>query len=152
MRYLSKNVFYKTNEPELVFTMKINITNLLLVLLLLTFTNVLNAQCTGADVKVPTNWESDTQLEEEKTLFLETKGVRELKLILYTRRGTKIFESSSSVIGASHDIVKMIDTGWDGTKMGKTLRAGLYVYTIEAECADRSTIHKSGQIVLTVKS
>lgn len=132
--------------------MKRTTTNLLLVFLLLTLTNILKAQCTEVDIKVPTNWESDTDLETPKTLVLETTNVREVKLILYTRRGTKIFESSSSVIGASSDVVKMIDTGWDGTKMGKTLRAGLYVYTIEAECADRSTIHKGGQIVLTVKS
>jgi len=132
--------------------MKRNITNLFIIFLLLTLTNVLSAQCTEEDIKMPTNWASDTHLEESKTLILETTGIRELKLLLYTRRGTKIFESSSSVLGASKDVVKMLDTGWDGTKLGKTLRAGLYVYTIEAQCADKSTIYKTGQIVLTVKS
>lgn len=132
--------------------MKRKRTYLFAVFLWFTLTNVLNAQCTEDDIQMPSNWESDTQLEEPKTLVLETTGVREVKLLLYTRRGTKIFESSSSVLGASRDVVKMLDTGWDGTKLGKTLRAGLYVYTIEAECADKSTIYKTGQIVLTVKS
>jgi hypothetical protein len=132
--------------------MRRNITNLFVIFLLLTLTNVLNAQCTEEDISMPQNWESDTKLGEPKTLVLETTGVREIKLLLYTRKGTKIFESSSSVLGASSEVVKMMDTGWDGTKLGKTLRAGLYVYTIEAQCADKSTIYKTGQIVLTVKS
>lgn len=134
------------------FNMRRNITNLFVVFLLLTLTNVLNAQCTEEDINMPQNWESSTKDGEPSTLVLETTGVREIKLLLYTRKGTKIFESSSSVLGASSDVVKMMDTGWDGTKLGKRLRAGLYVYTIEAECADKSTIYKTGQIVLTVKS
>jgi hypothetical protein len=133
--------------------MKKNITNLFVLFLLLTCTTALTAQCTEKNIEVPTNWGSETQLENSKTLLLETTGVRELKLSLYTRRGSKIFESTSSILGASKDLMKILDTGWDGTNLGEKLSAGLYVYTIEAECADRSTtIFKTGQIVLTVKS
>ncbi|WMX13431.1 MULTISPECIES: hypothetical protein [unclassified Aureispira] len=132
--------------------MRRNVSHLFLVVVLLTLTNVLKAQCTEEAINMPTNWESNAGLEEPKTLVLETTGIKELKLLLYTRRGTKIFESSSSVLGASNETIKMLDTGWDGTKLGKTLRAGLYVYTIEAQCVDKSIIHKTGQIVLTVKS
>jgi hypothetical protein len=132
--------------------MKKNRTNLLVVFLLLALTNVLNAQCAKEDIKVPSNLVFDTEEEGPKTLVLETIGVREVKLSLYTNRGAKIFESSSSILGASKEVAKMVDTGWDGIRLGEKLKAGFYVYTIEAECTDRSTIYKTGQIVLTVKS
>ena len=132
--------------------MKKNRINLLIVFLLLALTNVLNAQCAKEDIEVPSNLVFDTEVEGSKTLILEAIGVKELRLSLYTSRGTKIFESSSSILGASREVAKMVDTGWDGTKLGEKLKAGFYVYTIEAECTDRSTIYKTGQIVLTVKS
>lgn len=132
--------------------MKKNITNLFIIFLLLALTNVLKGQCANTDIKVPSSWGSELQLETSKTLLVETTAIRELKLSLYTSKGTKIFESTSSVLGASKDVVKILDTGWDGTQLGEKLKAGFYVYTIEAECSDRSkTIFKTGQIVLTVK-
>lgn len=131
--------------------MKKNRTYLLVVFLLLGLTNVLKAQCAKEDIKVPSNLVFDTEGEVPKTLILETRGVRNLKLSLYTSKGAKIFESSSSVLGASSGVMKKLDTGWDGAKLGTTLKAGFYVYTIEAECTDRSSIYKTGQIVLTVK-
>lgn len=129
--------------------MKINLTNLLVVLLLLALTNVLKAQCTKEDIKVPSDLAFNAEIKEgPKTLILETIGVKELRLSLYNSRGAKIFESTSSILGASKEVEKMVDTGWDGTKLGEKLKVGFYVYTIEAECIDRSTIYKTGQIVL----
>lgn len=130
--------------------MKTNITNLLVAFLLLALTNVLNAQCTKEDIKVPSDLAFDTEMKDgPKTLILETIGVKELRLSLYNSRGTKVFESSSSILAASKEVEKMVDTGWDGIKLGKKLKVGFYVYTIEAECTDRSTIYKTGQIVLS---
>lgn len=131
--------------------MKKNITNLFIIFLLLTLTNILKAQCAKENIKVPSNLVFDNEREETKTLVLETSGIKSLKLSLYTGQGTKIFESSSSILGASEELVKKLDTGWDGTKLGEKLKAGFYVYTIEAECTNRSNIYKTGQIVLTVK-
>lgn len=137
-------------EPHL--NMNFFLTNLFLVFLLVGLTNTkAQAQCTKDNVNVPVNWQSDVDEREPKTLVLETKGIKELKLLMYTRRGKKIFESSSSILGASNEKVKMLDTGWDATLLGKKLRAGIYVYAVEAECLDRSTVHTSGNIVLTVK-
>lgn len=133
--------------------MKKNITNLFIIFLLLALTQALKAQCTKEDIKTPSSWGSAEQLEASKTLLIETKNVRELKLSLYTPKGTKIFESTSSILSPSKDVMKILDTGWDGTKLGEKLNAGFYVYTIEAECADRSTmVFKTGQIVLTIKT
>jgi hypothetical protein len=133
--------------------MKTNITNLLVAFLLLALTNVLNAQCTKEDIKVPSDLAFDTEIKDgPKTLILETIGVKELRLSLYNSRGAKIFESTSSILGASKEVEKMVDTGWDGTKLGEKLKVGFYVYTIEAECTDRSTIYKTGQIVLSAGS
>lgn len=126
-------------------------TNFFLVFLLIGSVNTVKGQCTKDNVHVPSNWQSNSKEDPPKTLLLETEGIREIKLLMYTRRGKKIFESSSSILGASMDKTKMLDTGWDGTLMGRKLRAGLYVYTIEAECLDRSIVHQSGSIVLTVK-
>ena len=133
------------------FNMKRNITNLFIIFLLLTLTNVLKAQCTKENIKVPSNLVFHNEAEEAQTLILETTGIKRLKLSLYTSRGKKVFESSSSILGASDEVVKLLDTGWDGTNLGKKLKAGFYVYTIEADCTDRNNIYKTGQIVLTVK-
>lgn len=108
-------------------------------------------QCTKDNVMMPVNWQSNFEEESPKTLLVETKGIKELKLLMYTRRGKKIFESSSSVLGASNETVKMLDTGWDATLLGKKLRAGIYVYAVEAQCVDKNIVHTSGNIVLTVK-
>jgi hypothetical protein len=146
-------IYKNIQTPVNFLNMKKNTTNLFIIVLLFALTNVLNAQCTKTDIEVPSSWGGEVQSEKSKTLLIEATNVRELKLSLYTSKGTKIFESTSSVLGASKDVAKMLDTGWDGTQLGEKLKAGFYVYTIEAECADRSTtIFKTGQIVLTVKS
>ena len=85
--------------------MKTNLTNLLVVFLLLALTNVLKAQCTKEDIKVPSDLVFNAEIEEgPKTLILETIGVKELRLSLYNSRGAKIFESTSSILGASKEI------------------------------------------------
>lgn len=132
--------------------MKRNITNLFIVFLLLTLANVLKAQCAKENIKVPSNLVFHSEEGGPQTLVLETKGIKRLKLSLYTGRGTKVFESSSSILGASAEVVKMLDTGWDGTNLGEKLKAGFYVYTIEADCIDQNSVYKTGQIVLSLKS
>ena len=125
--------------------------NLLVIFLLLPLTNILQAQCAQKDIKVPSSFVFNAETGGPKTLLLETTGIKALKLSLYTSKGTKIFELTSSIIGAAKDVVKMVDTGWDGTKLGEKLNAGVYIYTLEADCTDRNNIYKTGQLVLTVQ-
>lgn len=82
------------------------------------------------------------------TLMVHAKGVRAVKLLVYSRRGSKVFESTSSVIGAHTARYKTIDTGWDGTQLGQPLKEDLYVFMLEAQCVDHQTIYKSGTVQL----
>lgn len=130
--------------------MKKNRINLAVIFLLTVFAQIVQAQCTQKDIKVPSSFVFNSKMGGPKALILETTGIKELKLSLYTSKGMKIFESTSSIIGAASGLVKLVDTGWDGTKLGETLKAGFYVYTIEAGCTDRKNIYKTGQLVLTI--
>lgn len=118
-------------------------------LLLCTGLNV-QGQCTRDNINVPPNLEPYNKKDKPKTLTLKTKGIKELKLLIYTTNGRKIFESSSALVGAAIDKTKLVDTGWDGTQMGEDLAAGIYVYSMEAQCLDKKTVRKSGTIVLTI--
>ncbi len=80
--------------------------------------------------------------------MVRAKGVKAVKLLVYSKKGSKVFESSSSIIGAHAKQYKTIDTGWDGTKMGQDLKEGLYVFVLEAQCVANQTIYKSGTVQL----
>lgn len=88
---------------------------------------------------------SDDSLE---TFKVNAKGIKEIKLLVYSRKGKKVFESTSSILEATEEHYRVLDTGWDGTQMGKALLAGLYVYMIEAQCTDQKTVYKSGTVQL----
>ena len=109
------------------------------------------AQCTEANIIVPTNVEPYNKTNKPKTLTVETKGIKELKIWVYNTRGTKVFESTSDLVGTSNETVKMVDTGWDGTSLGEELAAGVYVYSMIGQCLDKSSVKKSGTIVLTIE-
>jgi gliding motility-associated-like protein len=56
---------------------------------------------------------------------------------VFDRYGTKVFETTN------------IDRGWDGTYMnGEPASAGVYYYLIELAGADRTVIHKRGDVTL----
>ena len=111
------------------------------------------AQCQGDQIKVKDTLYVDiNQGDSLETLKVNAKGIKEIKLLVYSRKGNKVFESTSSVLGASGTAYKELDTGWDGTQMGRSLLAGLYVYMIEAQCIDQNTIYKSGTIELVYTS
>ncbi|MGH1336458.1 MAG: gliding motility-associated C-terminal domain-containing protein [Aureispira sp.] len=122
---------------------------LLLTTLLLGGSQLTNAQCTIDDIEVKDTLILVDPIENTPAFHVQAKNIKEVKLLVYSRMGKKIFESSSSIISASADAFKAFDTGWDGTLEGKRLSEGLYVYMLEAQCADRSTVRKSGTIILT---
>lgn len=122
----------------------------LLLTLFTTLSYLANAQCDKDHVLVPARLEPHNHNELPTTLIIETKGVKDLKLIIYDRKGNEIYKSDSDVLGAENGKIKQIDTDWNGTVLGEELPAGIYVYTVEAECLDKTIIRKSGTIVLTL--
>lgn len=124
--------------------------NLCLTALLISMAVGVQGQCNKNNIKVPPNLEPYNKKNQPRTLTLETKGIKELKLLIYTTKGTKVFESSSALVGASEEKIKLLDTGWDGMQLGENLAAGIYIYSMEAQCLDKSMIQKSGSIILTI--
>ncbi len=125
--------------------------NTLIIALLLCITYSMQAQCTAENnITIPDTLEPYNEKEEPQTLIVETIGIRDIKLLIYNRWGTKVFESNSSIVGSSDEKSKAVDTGWDGTSLGEDLAPGLYVYSIEGECLDRSLVRKNGTIILTI--
>ncbi len=106
------------------------------------------AQCLTTDLLVSDTLVLGDPVDSTQSMKVYAKNIKEVKLLVYSRRGKKIFESSSSVITANATAFKPFDTGWDGTLEGARLAEGLYVYMLEAQCADRSTVRKSGTIIL----
>lgn len=109
------------------------------------------AQCDKDHVILPARLEPNNENDLPKTLLVETRGVKDLKLVIYDRRGNEIFKSDTDVLGADIGKTKEIDTEWNGTVLGEQLPAGIYVYTVEAQCVDKTIIRKSGTIVLTLE-
>lgn len=122
---------------------------LLVILLLLSKNQLASAQCTTNDLLVKDTLVLTEPIDSSKALQIQAKNIKEIKLLVYSRMGKKIFESSSSIIKANPTDFEHFDTGWDGTLEGKRLAEGLYVYMLEAQCADRSIVRKSGTITLT---
>ena len=122
---------------------------LLFTTLLLGGSQLTSAQCTPSDIEIKDTLVLTNPVETTSALEVQARNIKEVKLLVYSRKGKKIFESSSSIISASADAFKGFDTGWDGTLEGERLSDGLYVYMLEAQCADRSTVRKSGTIILT---
>jgi hypothetical protein len=123
-------------------------------ILLLFFINMsflAQSQCTTDHITVPPNVVPHNKTDKPKTLVIKTIGMKELNILIYDRRGRKVFESNSDILGASHKEAKTIDTGWDGNSLGEDLSAGEYVYAIEGVCLDKSTIRKNGTIILTME-
>ncbi|MFK7795831.1 MAG: gliding motility-associated C-terminal domain-containing protein [Aureispira sp.] len=127
--------------------MKTNLV-LLIVTLLCCITHLATAQCTLSDMEIPDTLVIGDSTNQTEALHVEARNIKEIKLLVYSRMGKKIFESSSSLISADATTFKRFDTGWDGRLEGERLREGLYVYMLEGQCADRSTIRKSGTIIL----
>lgn len=122
---------------------------LLIITLLCGMTQLATAQCTLSDMEIPDTLVVGDSTNKTETLHVQARNIKEVKLLVYSRWGKKIFESSSSAICTRSTDFKAFDTGWDGNLEGKHLAEGLYVYMLEAQCADRSTIRKSGTIILT---
>lgn len=111
------------------------------------------AQCNAANIEVVDTLEVDFEEgEAASTLMINAKGVKMIKLLLYNRKGEKVFESSSSIMGATKTNYRILDTGWDGTQMGVPLRPDVYLYMIEADCVDQQMVYKSGMIELVERS
>lgn len=108
-----------------------------------------SAQCTTNDIEVKDTLVVAILDSSKQTMQVKARNIKEIKLLVYSKMGKKIFESSSSIITANATDFKVFDTGWDGTLEGEYLSEGMYVYVLEAQCIDRRIIQKSGNIVLT---
>ncbi len=64
------------------------------------------------------------------------QGIELFNMMIFNRWGQKIFESDD------------IDNGWDGTKNGKHLGQGVFVYKIHATMYDGGSINQTGNITL----
>lgn len=107
------------------------------------------AQCSSDSIVINDTLRIDPMQEDNlPTLMVHAKGVKAVKLLVYSKKGSKVFESTSSVLGAHSTHYKTIDTGWDGTRMGQMLQAGLYVFMLEAQCVDGQTLYKNGTVQL----
>jgi len=74
-----------------------------------------------------------------KLFGVQEGAVKELKLIVYDRWGHKVFEAGS---------VAAAETGWDGTKNGKPMPAGVYVYYLDIEMNGENHIIRKGDVTL----
>ncbi|WP_157977329.1 gliding motility-associated C-terminal domain-containing protein, partial [Taibaiella helva] len=65
------------------------------------------------------------------------RGIAQLKsFTIFNRWGNKVYSSAN------------IDEGWDGTKDGKALPMGVYIYTIEAVTDSGETFTQQGNVTL----
>jgi gliding motility-associated-like protein len=68
--------------------------------------------------------------------YVYSTGVRRYKMSLFDRWGGEVFISTD------------ITLGWDGTRNGKELAPGVYVYDLFIEYIDRTITRKQGSITL----
>lgn len=108
------------------------------------------AQCDADNIKIPSMVAPHNQKDQAQTLVIKVKGIKELRLIMFDRRGNRIFESTTSLLEAPDDEFRDVDTEWEGIVAGEEQEAGLYMYSVEAECLDKTVVRKSGTIVLTI--
>jgi gliding motility-associated-like protein len=71
-----------------------------------------------------------------EVLYVRGNGIKELRLLLFDRWGSVVFESTD------------VNIGWDGTYKGKDCEVGIYAYTLEARLFDNKKINKKGEITL----
>lgn len=120
------------------------------VLLLLTI-GIMQGQCTKEHIIVPAQLSPLNTAGEPTNLVVEATGLRDMKMLIYSRWGTKLFEANNAVLNPDEHTTHSLDTGWDGKSLGRQLSAGIYVYTIEVTCMDRSIVRKTGTIVLAIE-
>lgn len=105
-------------------------------------------ECNDAEIKMPAVFE----LHGEQTLNVEVTNIKEWRLMIFDRKGTKLFESEISVLyNAQTDIKdgkkkRNVDTGWSGRFQSQLLPSEMYVYTINAVCVDEKKFKGNGFI------
>lgn len=69
-------------------------------------------------------------------LYVQGKGVAEIKFYIYDRWGEKVFESDD------------LNKGWDGSFRGKEMNKAVFVYYLEATFIDGQKVTQKGDITL----
>ena len=64
------------------------------------------------------------------------KGIEEFNLFIYNRWGQLVFESND------------INDGWDGTKGGKPLNQGVFVYKVFVRMYTGDVVEQTGNVTL----
>jgi len=73
---------------------------------------------------------------ENDILYVESKGIKWLRFIIYDRWGEKVFESND------------VNTGWDGLFRGKPMNPTVFVYYIEVSFTNDTEITRQGNVAL----
>ena len=69
-------------------------------------------------------------------LYVRSRFIETMTLLIYDRFGEKVFESKS------------IDSGWDGTYNGAMVNAGVYFYVFKANMIDGTYIEDKGNVTV----
>lgn len=105
-------------------------------------------ECTDAFVRVPEVFE----LHGEQGVSIEVGNVKEVRLMVFDRKGIKLFETQISVLYNPQTDVKegvkrrFVDSGWNGHSQGQKLPQGLYAYTLQAVCIDDKKMKGNGMM------
>ncbi|MCP4439836.1 MAG: hypothetical protein GY810_12905 [Aureispira sp.] len=108
-----------------------------------------NNVCADADVIVPSS------LYADKTLQLKVQDVSDFTFQLYDWEGTKVFQALVDVTYLPQELKnnihrKSIDMGSVGNKdmQGSNMKAGNYIYIIEATCISDYHFRREGNLTL----
>jgi gliding motility-associated-like protein len=96
---------------------------------------VLEVFCFDPYVYVPNAFTPDGDARND-VLFVRSKMVTEMNLLVYDRWGEKVFETND------------INYGWDGTFPGKKCDPGVFVYYLDATCHNKAKYIKKGNVTL----
>lgn len=100
---------------------------------------VLKMLCEANKVFIPTAFTPDN---DGKNDYFMIKGIGIVKhLIIYDRRGYKVFEKNNFIASDR-------SSAWDGTLKGQQLPTATFVYFAEMECPDGGTFTRKGTVTL----
>lgn len=84
---------------------------------------------------VPTAFSPNNDGEND-VLYVRGRGISEMKIVIFNGWGEKVFESDSET------------KGWDGTRNGKALNSGVFVYQLSGKYFNGSEFSQKGDVTL----
>lgn len=113
------------------------------------YTGAVAGECVGAELRIPAHFE----LHGDQTIKLEATNIKEVRWMIFDRKGTKLFEEQLSILYFQNEEkdgkkYKWVDTGWNGSHQGVQLPEGVYVYTLNIICTDEKKMKGNGMLEL----